>query len=177
MYLFFVKIYQNKGLKSIYFNPREMEILSRNYPFFVDHSKIIQSFSIWAWMSNVWSSNELWISGIIWYLFGIYFRYIWVLAPKEYVHTRPAIQPIQIPRHLLLLTVILEPVRRKLQVILLIFTTIWTYLKTILERTFSNILKINPRGIFINKFRLVQTTWHVSAPTKLIIKSSQLFPD
>ena len=40
------------------------------------------------------------------------------------VHPRPAIQPLQIPRHLLLLTVILEPVRRKLQVILLIFTTI-----------------------------------------------------
>ena len=105
-------------IEQLYKTVREiMEMLLRNCLFFVDLSKIIQSLFIRAWMSNVWSSNELWISGIIWYLFGTYFRYIWVLAPKEYVHTRPAIQPIQIPRHLLLLTVILEPVRRELRVV------------------------------------------------------------
>ena len=60
-----------------------MEILSRNYLFFVDHSKIIQSLFIRAWISNVWPSNELWTRGIIWYLSVLYLGYICVWIPQK----------------------------------------------------------------------------------------------
>jgi len=41
-------------IEQLYKTVREaMKILSRNYFFFVDLSKIIQSFSIRAWMNNV----------------------------------------------------------------------------------------------------------------------------
>ena len=64
-------------IEQLYKTVREaMKILSRNYFFFVDLSKIIQSLFIRAWMSNVWSSNELWMRGIIWYLSVLYLEYI-----------------------------------------------------------------------------------------------------
>ena len=60
-----------------------MEILSRNCLFFVDHSKIIQSLFIRAWISNVWSSNELWTRSIIWYFSVLYLGYICVWIPQK----------------------------------------------------------------------------------------------
>ena len=60
-----------------------MEMLLKNYLFFVDLSKIIQSLFIWAWISNVWSSNELWMSGIIWYLSVLYLEYICIWIPQN----------------------------------------------------------------------------------------------
>ena len=54
-------------IEQLYKTVREiMEMLLRNCLFFVDLSKIIQSLFIRAWMSNVWSSNELWMREIIW---------------------------------------------------------------------------------------------------------------
>ena len=71
-------------IEQLYKTVREiMEMLLRNCLFFVDLSKIIQSLFIRAWMSNVWSSNELWMRGIIWYLSVLDLGYICVWIPQE----------------------------------------------------------------------------------------------
>lgn len=71
-------------IEQLYKTVREiMEMLLRNCLFFVDLSKIIQSLFIRAWMSNVWSSNKLWMRGIIWYLSVLYLGYICVWIPQN----------------------------------------------------------------------------------------------